>query len=404
MDLRKEKAADSADYCIACTSCIASCPVTEATTKFRGPKLIGPAQHRLHFAENDEEKSLEYCSNCKNCDVACPAGVAVSTLNMLQRAKYYRTHAHSLRDHMLAHSDRMAKLGRKIPLGMVMANIGMQIGQKTGLLEKIGISGKRKMPAFASKSFLQAFKEIKQKSYPDKVVFFPGCYINENQPQVGIAFVEVMQQNKYEVIVDESFVCCGSPKVVTGFFDEAKEHARINTERILSWQQKGYPVIACCTSCSLMLKHEYTELFHEEDMAKAAVSIYDAFEFLQQLMDQGKLSTEFSETQRAYTYHAPCHLNAQGIGRPAIDIMQGIPGIKVRELAAGCCGISGNYGFKAEKYDISMKVGEKLFAAVEKSKEDTVLSDCGTCRMQIAHGTGRKTLHPIEVLASAYKG
>ena len=98
-----ENTPDTADHCIACTCCIANCPVTEATRAFAGPKLTGPAHSRMKFAEDDIERSLEYCSNCKNCEITCPSGVRVATLNMLQRGEYYRTHKHSQRDDMLAH-------------------------------------------------------------------------------------------------------------------------------------------------------------------------------------------------------------------------------------------------------------------------------------------------------------
>ena len=54
------------DDCIACTTCVAHCPVTAATRKFRGPKMLGPALVRFRISEVVYEPSLVYCSNCKN--------------------------------------------------------------------------------------------------------------------------------------------------------------------------------------------------------------------------------------------------------------------------------------------------------------------------------------------------
>lgn len=400
----EERARDSADNCIACTSCVANCPVTEAERKYKGPKFVGPAHNRMHFSQDDEELSLDYCSNCKNCDITCPSGVAVSTLNMLERAKYYKTHPHSQRDDMLAHGERMAKKLRAIPLGTTFANLGMSIGKAIGMLDAMGLAGKRDMPAYAPQSFMQMFKSIKQESYPKKVVFFPGCYINDNQPEVGVAFVKVMQQNHYEVLVDEKFVCCGSPLVVTGYLDEAEEHAHTNVSRIREWQSKGYPVIACCTSCSLMLKKEYVELFSQVEMVEAAKNVYDAFEFLALLEEKGEFSHDFEpKKDKKYLYHEPCHLKAQGIGMPSFEILKDVLGVNIDNADAGCCGISGNYGFKKEKYDISMKVGAPLFDRIKESGADEIVCDCGTCRMQITHATKAKNCHPIQVLAKAYK-
>lgn len=392
----------TADHCLSCTSCMAGCPVMEASREYRGPKLVGPAHSRMRFSQEDVEESLDFCSNCKSCDRACPSGVEVSTLNMLRRAEYYKTHPHSQRDDMLAHGERMAKRVRLMPFGASFANLGMKIGKSLGIFKSMGIAGERDMPAYASKSFLSMFKDIRQTSSQKKVVFYPGCFINENDPEVGVAFVKVMQKNGYEVLVDREFNCCGSPLVVTGYLDEALEHAHNNVARIFHWKQQGIPVVACCTSCSLMLKKEYHELFDEPEMKEAAENVYDAFEFLAMLEDEGKLNTQFASLSHHLLYHVPCHLKSQGFGTPAVHILGKIPGIKVELADAGCCGMSGNYGFKQDKYDISMKIGEGLFERIATSKADTVISDCGTCRLQIQHGGHVEPCHPVEILAKAY--
>jgi glycerol-3-phosphate dehydrogenase subunit C len=152
-----------------------------------------------------------------------------------------------------------------------------------------------------------------------------------------------------------------------------------------------------------MLKQEYAELFEEEEMHEAAQNVYDAFEYLEILEQKGELNTSFSSVNEELLYHVPCHLKSQGFGTPAYDILGQVPGVKVEKADAGCCGISGNYGFKKDKYDISMKIGEKLFERIKLSGANEVICDCGTCRMQINHGTQAKTCHPIEILARAYQ-
>ena len=229
----EERAIYTGDHCLSCTSCMSNCPVMAAAKEYRGPKLVAPAHGRMHFSEDDTELSLDFCSNCKSCDRACPSGVAVSTLNMLQRAEYYRHHPHSQRDDMLAHGERMAKRLNAIPLGTTFANFGMSIGKSLGIFDSMGIAGQRDMPKYASSTFAQEFKKIQQPKSDKKVVFYPGCSINYNEPHIGVAFVKVMNKNGYEVILDEKFNCCGSPLVVTGYLDEAHEHAENNVERIL---------------------------------------------------------------------------------------------------------------------------------------------------------------------------
>ncbi|MCQ1533845.1 anaerobic glycerol-3-phosphate dehydrogenase subunit C [Mitsuokella jalaludinii] len=398
-----KQAVYSGDHCLSCTSCMANCPVMAASLEYRGPKLVAPAHGRMHFSQDDYEDSLDFCSNCKSCDRACPSGVAVSTLNMLMRGEYYRHHPHSKRDDMLAHGERMAKLVSAIPFGSTFANLGTKVSGALGVLSAMGIAGQRSMPSYASKTFYRQFKDIKQPKSDKKVLFYPGCSINYNEPHIGIAFVKVMNHNGYEVLVDEGMNCCGSPLVVTGYLDEAKEHADNNVSRILKWKEQGIPVVVCCTSCSLMLRAEYAELFGEQRMEDAAENIYDAFEFLEELMSKGELKTDFKRVDKKLIYHVPCHLKTQGIGTPAVSVLKQVPGVEVELADAGCCGISGNYGFKKEKYDISMKIGEKLFERIKESTADDVICDCPTCRMQIKHGTQTDPCHPIEILEEAYR-
>lgn len=399
----EERARDSADNCVACTSCIAACPVTKANREYKGPKLVGPAHNRMHFSdESDYEDTLKLCSNCKNCDITCPNGVSVSTLNMLERGKYFKEHPekHSQADEMLSHNFKMAALLKSIPFGRTCANIGMSIGEGIGMMGAMGIAPQRHSPRFATTYFSEMFSSIKQpEGLTKEVLFFPGCYIDTNDPEVGVAFVKVMNANGYKVLMDSRFKCCGSPLVVGGYLDEARDHADNNVAIIREYAAKNIPVIACCTSCSLMLKNEYTELFAQEEMAEAAKNVYDVFEFLTIHKDELKMVKAGSDSK--LIYHAPCHLRAQGMGLPALDLLQEM-GVAIDSADAGCCGMSGSYGFHKENYETSMKIGAQLFDTIKASGAQQVVCDCGTCREQIKHGTTAKTLHPIQVLAKLY--
>jgi Fe-S oxidoreductase len=111
-------------------------------------------------------------------------------------------------------------------------------------------------------------------------------------------------------------------------------------------------------------------------------------------------------------FHPHCHQRAEG---PASD---GIPagtnatlellrlcGYDVELTDTGCCGMAGTFGYEAEHYDLSMKVGElKLFpmlrdAAGPGNVNPPVVSSGAACRMQIRQGTGVQAVHPILLVA-----
>ena len=65
--------------------------------------------------------------------------------------------------------------------------------------------------------------------------------------------------------------------------------------------------------------------------------------------------------------------------------------------------MAGSFGYEKEHYELSMKIGELvLFPAVRKQPQEVIIAAAGTsCRHQVKDGTGRKALHPVEVLYEA---
>jgi Fe-S oxidoreductase len=67
--------------------------------------------------------------------------------------------------------------------------------------------------------------------------------------------------------------------------------------------------------------------------------------------------------------------------------------------------MAGSFGYEAEHYDWSIKMGERrLLPAVREASDETIIVAAGvSCRQQITHGTGRLALHPAEVLRNALR-
>ena len=84
-------------------------------------------------------------------------------------------------------------------------------------------------------------------------------------------------------------------------------------------------------------------------------------------------------------------------------VLRALPGCDATEIASGCCGMAGSFGFEKEHYDISMQIGEQtLFPAIRSHAEGVgVVAEGVSCRQQIEQGTGRRALHLVEVLADA---
>ncbi|MDR2819117.1 MAG: anaerobic glycerol-3-phosphate dehydrogenase subunit C [Desulfovibrio sp.] len=391
------------DRCIVCTTCTVMCPVAKNCLDFLGPRMIGPAHQRFRLLGMGEDESLHYCSNCKNCDISCPCDVPVSTFIMRARAEASREKPPKFRDWILAHGELLACWLRFIPA--VFKNFGMGFAPVRLLLHALGIARQAPLPAFAAQTFRRKFKSLSQpQNLPRQVVLFPGCFVDIYEPESGLDIVAVLNRAGYEAITPEGFVCCGLPLVANGFWQNARQNARRNLEELARWTDRGLPVLTACPSCALMFGKDYAEYFPDLLPRNLSPVLVDVCEFLTGCMERGELSAPDVAPGAATTgddhilYHAPCHLRALGAGLPGLELLRLIPGLRAEYADSGCCGISGSYGFKKDKYAIGMRVGSALFSAMRQSDAKLCASECGTCRVQMRHGGGKQTLHPVSIL------
>ena len=189
--------------------------------------------------------------------------------------------------------------------------------------------------------------------------------------------------------------------ISNGFWQDARAQAQRNMATLASLYHQGLPVLTGCPSCALMFRHDLPEFFPEIAEQYGSPRLEDAQAFLLDSIARGDLvlplpSTHLKAPLRIL-YHAPCHLRAQGQGLPGLELLQLLPGVDVHPAREGCCGISGSYGFKKENYAISQAIGAALFATIRKSGVRLVASECGTCRVQIQHGSGCLCLHPASI-------
>ncbi len=140
------------------------------------------------------------------------------------------------------------------------------------------------------------------------------------------------------------------------------------------------------------------------DTQTVANSTYDINEFILPLLVAKLPALKLRPIPIRLPYHAPCQYRAHRLGRPAIEVMDLIPGLNIIESQAACCGIAGTYGYKKEKYDIAMQVGQPLFDFARTSAAPLIVCDSETCRWQITHATGTPAVHPVELLCASMGG
>ena len=411
------------EACTKCTACNTVCPVARNTEIFRGPKYLGPESERYRDQhEAAVTAGLDLCSGCKLCEVTCPSQVTIQEYIRRAQNKGAEEKGRTLRDWVLGHTRLLSAFGSATA---PFANFGNRNPVVRWAMEKVvGIHHKRPLPRYQFLTFERWFKHRKSPQETPQtlashvprgsrgpagppspatrrtVAYFYGCWVNYNERRLGEMVVHVLERNGIEVIVPKQ-QCCGIPAVVNSNIDLARKYGRENVQR---WSElpQNIDIIASSTSCGLMLKHDYGHLLEIPGAERIGPRTYDICEYLWGLHEGGELNLDFQPVEMRLLYHAPCHLKSHGIGYPATRLLKLIPGVNLEEVDEGCCGISGTFGVKVEKYDLSMKIGSRLFEAVKAAGSDSVLADCETCRLQVEHGAGARSAHPIEILARAY--
>ncbi len=405
----------TADLCVKCNICTSACPVVPLTDLFPGPKYVGPQAQRFRDPKSPSpDHSLDYCSGCGICTLVCPHGVKVMEINTAAKADLRRQ---QLRENPLdLRWWRNTAFGYNEVLGQVgglvapLANAVMRFRPARLLLEKaFGIDHRAPFPTFHFNKFRSwFFGQHQREKAPTpagapKVAYFHGCATQHYELEVGRAIVAVLEHNGFEVVLPEQN-CCGLPMQSNGNFAAARRYALANLRKLAPYAGQEIPIVVGGTSCGLELKSDYRELLgiHTAEATLVASHVYDICEFLWLQYQAGRLRTDFRPLNRYLPYHTSCHQKLHRIGRPALDLLSLVPGLTVEEMGADCCGITGTYGYKHEKYDIAYGVGRPLFERIKASGARVAVCDNETCRWNISAHTGADVVHTVEVLAEAY--
>ncbi len=388
--------------CIACRACALRCPTYP---EFRGARGWSPKDYLWSHLRGDNP-ALDLCTLCGNCEVDCPLDIPLPALIAQRRAEGIATRGRGLagwRRRVHGEVERVAKLfsataplsncAQRLPLaGTVMDNV-------------LGLTAQRPLPAFRRDTFERwhakhgrAARGRRAGVPRSRVVYYFGCFANYNNPEVGQATVAVLEALGYDVLLPD-WRCCGIPLYAKGELAAARRMAAYNADALSAYVDAGCEIVTSCPSCHLALARDYPRLFPSP--ATEWVSTHT--HFLSRFLLGGSQAEipcdgRFGVMAQRAAYHLPCHLRALGMQQDSLRLLAQIPGLSLTNLERGCCGLSGTFGLERAHYAQSMEIGSGLFAAVKENTFDLVLTDCGACKLQIEHGTGRQVTHPVEVL------
>nr|MCU0335571.1 hypothetical protein [Chitinophagaceae bacterium] len=392
----------------------------------------------------------DLCLSCKGCKGECPSNVDVAKLKAEFLQHYYDANGVPLRSRLIANFTKSAQLGALFP---VAYNFVMTAPGISTLVKKLsGFAPQRSMPTLQKQTLRGWYKSRKVRKSESRgsgvgsqenraarsmskggksesresgvrsqekaaalptanrqlptVYLFCDEFTNYNDTHIGIKAIELLEKLGYEVIIPQHLES-GRTWLSKGLLRKAKVIANTNIDMLSPLISEDTPLIGIEPSAILAFRDEYPDLATDENLEASRRLASNAFmidEFLAREIDKGRIKAEqFTTAQKQIKLHGHCQQKAVASVAPTVKILSLPANYSVQTIPSGCCGMAGSFGYEKEHYELSMKIGELvLFPAVRSAAEDVIIAAPGTsCRHQVKDGTGRKALHPVEVLWEA---
>jgi FAD/FMN-containing dehydrogenase/Fe-S oxidoreductase len=385
------------------------------TTRARANILRHVLTHPVNPLEpfNSEEvhEVMDLCLSCKGCKSECPSNVDIAKMKAEFLQHYYDAKGIPLRSQIIAHFADSARLAQWAPW---MWNFIFSRPPLRRLVNRmIGFHPDRTIPLLHDQTLRDWFRQReapwKKGKRPGRLVYlFADEFTNANDVGVGQAAVELLEGLGYEVVIPDHGES-GRASLSKGLLRRAARLAEDNVKVLGPLIDGASPLIGIEPSAILTFRDEYPELLRG-DLQKRARALGEHCltieEFLAREMDAGDLRSDCFIAQRAIVHlHGHCHQKALGSMSPTVQILEQLAGYDVRLIPSGCCGMAGSFGYEAEHFELSQKIGELvLFPRVRGLGQGEKVAAAGTsCRHQIHDGTGVKAFHPVELLRRAWR-
>ncbi len=362
------------------------------------------------WGDGETLETLNLCLSCKACKTECPSNVDIAQYKAEYLAQSYKAAGKiPLRARVFGNVRTLNRIGSAFaPISNWVANSRLHRALVNPVL---GLAKQRTLPAFGKSLYV----EIRNPQHAinrglahdaPTVLLYADCFTTYNDPEIGIAAASVLNAFGYRVELPK-VGCCGRAPVSTGLLDTARTCASSASDALAkAWDSATNPVaiLACEPSCLSTMTDEWQKFsgLKTDALAFAAQRAKLVEQFLDANWDSHPSKPQFHRPSGKVAVHAHCHQKALWGAQTTANFMKRIAGPdRTVVLDTGCCGMAGSFGYTADRYDLSMKIGElDLFPKVRAlDTDDTLIAPGTSCRHQVHDGTGRDAMHPLQYAA-----
>jgi FAD/FMN-containing dehydrogenase/Fe-S oxidoreductase len=352
---------------------------------------------------------MDLCLSCKACKSECPSNVDMARLKAEWQQQCHDKRGVPWRSRLIADS---ASAMRRAAVAPWLYNFAVTApGIASALKRLLGFAQKRSLPRLPATTLRGWWKGRGGARGPGRlgrVHFFADEFTDTLDAPIGIKAIELLERLGWDVVIPDH-VDSGRAQFSKGLVRKARDLATRNVELLSRVVTPEEPLVGLEPSAILTFRDEYPDLVPEPLAAPAKYLARSTFlidEFLARAATDGRIGpAAFHDEPSHVLVHGHCHQKALSNVNDTTTILSLPRNYAVEIIPSGCCGMAGSFGYEREHFDVSMKIAELvLFPAVRAASADTLLAAPGTsCRHQIADGTGRRALHPVEILHAALR-
>jgi len=356
------------------------------------------------FVSDDMRETMALCISCKGCKRECPTGVDMARMKIEFLHHYRKRHRLTPRDRLIAYLPRYAPYAARIaPLMNARNRVPSlaRVGER-----RLGLSARRKLPEWSARPYRGSTS-----GSGHEVVLLVDTFNRYFEPENARAAEHVLRRAGYRIVspdpANDRPLCCGRTFLTAGLVEEARREATRVLDALAPHVAASTPIVGLEPSCLLTLRDEFPALLPSAATNALAARAQLLEEFIESERAAGRFELALTPMEgRTALHHGHCHQKAFATAGAAVKALQLIPGLTVETFEATCCGMAGSFGYEAEHYEMSLKIGElDVLPKMRTATAETLIVANGTsCRHQIADAAARKACHLVRILDDASAG
>ncbi len=358
------------------------------------------------WRNEDVRDALDLCLSCKGCVAECPTHVDMATYKAEFLSHYYAGRPRPRGLLALGLTPWLARIGSRLPrLGNLLLTAP---GLRTVVRRTAGVTTRRPAPRLAARSLRRSVlpdrtpglmssaasprlvggpllapggdREVagagptstssapsvpSASSLPSassagrRVVVWPDTFTDAYRPDLGHDLIAVLEGLGERVFVPGGWACCGRPYYDAGMLGQARRSLKRLLDLLQPWYDQEIPVVVPEPSCLAAFRDELPRLMSADPRAARLASLARSpAEHLLTLEALTGAAAALPPPGETVAVHPHCHSRPTGAvdaDRALLELL----GYRVAVADAGCCGMAGGFGYRAEHEALSRRIGQE---------------------------------------------